>query len=242
MRILLIRHADPDYENDSLTDAGWREAECLADRLEKEKIDFFYVSPLGRARDTASVTLQRFGRDAEVLDWLREFDPQIWRPDDREKRHICWDWLPEDMSGDGLLYSADGWLDSAVMREGGVREEYERVCRGLDGLLAEHGYVREGRFYRAVRPNHDTLALFCHFGVGCVLLSHLISCSPMVLWHGLCAAPSSVTTLLTEERREGVASFRAWGYGDVSHLYAKGVEPSFSARFCECFTDDTRHD
>ena len=120
MRILLIRHADPDYEKDSLTDAGWVEAECLADRLEKEKIDFFYVSPLGRARDTASVTLRRLGREAEVLSWLREFDPQIWRPDDTEKRHICWDWLPEDMSGDGLLYSADGWLESAVMREGGV--------------------------------------------------------------------------------------------------------------------------
>ena len=44
MRLLIIRHGDPDYEADSLTEKGWREAELLADRMEKEKIDYFYVS------------------------------------------------------------------------------------------------------------------------------------------------------------------------------------------------------
>ena len=39
MRILIIRHGDPDYAKDSLTEKGWREAEYLADKLEKEKID-----------------------------------------------------------------------------------------------------------------------------------------------------------------------------------------------------------
>ena len=70
------------------------------------------------------------------------------------------------------------------------------------------------------------------------MLSHLLGCSPMVLLHGLVAAPTSVTTLYTEERREGEASFRMGAYGDVSHLYAAGIEPSFSARFCECFKND----
>ena len=35
MRILIIRHGDPDYEHDSLTEKGWREAALLADKLEK---------------------------------------------------------------------------------------------------------------------------------------------------------------------------------------------------------------
>lgn len=35
---------------------------------------------------------------------------------------------------------------------------------------------------------------------------------------------------------------RATGFGDVLHLYAEGEEPSFAARFCECFTDEERHD
>ena len=33
MKILIVRHADPDYSVDSLTKKGWREAEYLAERL-----------------------------------------------------------------------------------------------------------------------------------------------------------------------------------------------------------------
>lgn len=242
MRLLLIRHADPDYDADSLTDVGWREAELLASYLKNDKIDWFYVSPLGRARDTASLTLREFGREAEVCDWLREFWAPIWRPDDGTQQHICWDWLPADWRNDPFLSDKERWFEHPVMAEGNVKAEYDRVTAAFDSLLARHGYVREGGLYRAERPNHETVALFCHYGVGCVLLSHLLGVSPMILWHGLCAAPSSVTTVLTEERRQGVASFRVWRYGDVTHLLLQGEEPSFSARFCECWTDNTRHD
>ena len=33
MKILIIRHADPDYVKDSLTQKGWREAQYLSERL-----------------------------------------------------------------------------------------------------------------------------------------------------------------------------------------------------------------
>ena len=59
MKLLIIRHADPDYSIDSLTEKGRREAELLADRLCRMEIAAFYVSPLGRAQDTASYTLKR---------------------------------------------------------------------------------------------------------------------------------------------------------------------------------------
>ena len=36
MRILIVRHADPNYEEDTLTEKGWREAKLLAERLKKE--------------------------------------------------------------------------------------------------------------------------------------------------------------------------------------------------------------
>jgi probable phosphoglycerate mutase len=92
------------------------------------------------------------------------------------------------------------------------------------------------------RRNEDTIVLVCHFGLESVLLSHLLQVSPMVLWHGTCAAPSSVTTLVTEERQEGIASFRMSAFGDVSHLYADGQEPAFAARFCETYANtEQRH-
>ena len=70
------------------------------------------------------------------------------------------------------------------MAEAGMESGLAEVENCLDELLAKHGYVREGNCYRAVRPNEDTIALFCHFGVECVMLGHLLGISPMVLWHG----------------------------------------------------------
>ncbi|MBR1658765.1 MAG: histidine phosphatase family protein [Oscillospiraceae bacterium] len=242
MKLLIIRHGDPDYEKDSLTERGWREAEALADRMEKTEVAAFYVSPLGRARDTASCTLRRLGREAETLDWLREFSPRRWDPDVGRER-VIWDWRPDQWTAVPEYYDESAWLHAPEMEKAGVPAEYAWVCRGLDALLARHGYRRNGRVYDALRPSRDAVALFCHFGVECVLLGHLLGLSPMVLWHGTCALTTSVTTLVTEERRQGVAAFRMNGFGDVSHLYAAGMEPSFAARFCETWdSPDERHD
>ncbi len=242
MKVLIIRHADPDYSIDSLTKQGWIEAECLSEKLVNMKIDAFYTSTLGRAKDTASCTLKKLNREPDgVFEWLKEFPPIIERPDCGKS--IAWDWLPEDWTKENLFYDKDKWGTVKAMSDGNVKEEYDRVTGEFDKLLAKHGYVREGNYYKAEKANDDTIAIFCHFGSGCVLLSHLLGVSPMVLWHGFCAAPSSVTTVTTEERREGKASFRMNSYGDVSHLYKKGYEPSFAARFCEMYTNEhERHD
>ena len=75
MKLLIIRHGDPDYQHDTLTQTGWREAELLSCRLAQLEIAAFYVSPLGRAQDTAAPTLQKMNRSAKTLEWLREFPP-----------------------------------------------------------------------------------------------------------------------------------------------------------------------
>lgn len=239
MKLIIVRHGDPNYEIDSLTPTGWLEAERLADRMEKLDVKAFYVSPLGRARDTANVTLQRLNRQAETLPWLREFPARVKRPNLPET-DFCWDWYPNDWTADEAFFSKDHWTEPAPFAAAGMAAQYKTVTDGLDALLAKHGYVRNGYCYRAAQPNTDTIVFFCHFGLECVLLSHLLNISPMVLWHGTCAAPTSVTILNTEERREGIAYFRMSTFGDTSHLYAAGQEPSFHARFCEVFTDQSQ--
>lgn len=242
MKLMIVRHADPDYSIDSLTPVGWEEARLLAERMAKLDITDFYVSPLGRARDTASLTLEKMDRKAEVCLWLREFEAPIYKPDS-PKPGCTWDWLPQDWTVEPRYYDPDRWTEPEVMQAGDVAGQAEWVASHLDAVLAAHGYERDGNLYRAVRPNTDTLAFFCHFGVECVMLGHLLHVSPMVLWHGMCAAPSSVTILNTEERRKGIASFRMSTFGDTSHLYAGGREPSFAARFCETWENmDQRHD
>ena len=241
MKLLIVRHGDPDYSIDSLTPTGWKEAELLSHRLARLDVKAFYVSPLGRAKDTASLTLKRMNRTATELPWLREFSP-AGDPNQKGSRPM-WDWLPQDWTTEPQLYHPDTWYQQDFYAAAKAEAEFKWVAEELDALLASHGYVRDGKLYRAETPNEDTIVLFCHFGLECVLLGHLLGISPAVLWHGFCAAPSSVTTLTTEERREGIAYFRMSAFGDISHLYAAGQEPAFAARFCEMYTNaDQRHD
>ncbi len=242
MKILIIRHGDPDYTIDSLTKKGHREAALLAERIAPMEIAAYYVSPLGRAQKTAEYTLQKCGRTAKTYHWMQEFDCNILSPETGERR-IPWDMLPQNWTKIPEYFDKDKWFDVPVMAEADMRSGFAEVREGLDALLAKHGYVREENYYRAVRPNEDTIALFCHFGVECVMLGHLLGISPMVLWHGFIAAPTSVTTICTEERRKGIASFRVSAFGDISHLYVQNEPPAFSGRFCEMFSNaQERHD
>ena len=238
MKLIIIRHGDPDYEHDSLTQKGVREAQLLSDRISQLDVKAFYCSPLGRAQDTASYTLNKMNRTAETLPWLCEFEGKIVSG---LKLVSCCDRLPSVWTKYPEHYDYDNWYKSKIMRYGTVERKYKNVCEGIDELLKKHGYEHDGRVYKVNNSNHDTIVLFCHFGVECVLLSHIFSCSPMVLWHNFVALPTSVTTLITEERERGIASFRCQQFGDISHLYKGGEEPAFAARFCECFDDDTRH-
>jgi len=242
MKLLIIRHGEPDYAIDGLTERGRREAEALAARIAPMAVKEYYVSPLGRAKATAAPTLQRAGRSAVEYDWLQELSIPVRRPDVEGLSRVPWDWLPQDWLSDPRLLTHDHWMENEVMRGGDVGGAYARVIGEFDSLLARHGYMREGLYYRAARPNSDTLVFFCHLGLGCVLMSHLMNCSPMVLWQGTALPPSSVSVFHTEERRPGIAAFRAASIGDVSHLYAAGLEPAFAARFCEVYGNGDRID
>ena len=243
MKLILLRHGEPDYENDDLTPKGVREAQLLAERMADVDMDEIYVSPLGRAKRTAEYTLEKTGRTATQLEWLREFEAPIKRPDKPEGvLSIPWDWMPADWTGWPGFYDFDMWMEHPLMKAGCVGDEYARVTGHFEAFLAKHGYERKGNLFLAKKPNNDTIVFFCHYGVSVVLISYLLHVSPMVLWHGMVAAPSSVTVITTEERQKGYASFRINAYGDTSHLYVGGEPASFAARFCECFdNEDERH-
>ena len=239
MEIVIIRHGDPDYEKDSLTEKGWREAELLSEKLTRMEIEAFYCSPLGRARDTAKPTLEKMGRTMEIKEWLREFEGGVIRDGERV---LAWDQLPAFWKPNDAYYAKEEWIQTDLMQTANVEEEYRWVTGELDKLLAKHGYVHEDGLFRVEKESHDRIVLFCHYGVSCVLLAHLLDTSPMIFWHNFVMQPSSVTILTSEERRKGIANFRMRSYGDTGHLFAGNEEPAFAARFCECFSDDTRHD
>ena len=174
----------------------------MSNRLTKLDVKDFYCSPLGRAKDTASFTLKKLGRTATELDWLREFEGKVFQG---LRLRQSWDLMPSYWTKEDKYYDSSAWLDTKLMRGTNVKREYKKVCNGIDELLSKYGYEHTDRYYKVTRPNHDTIVLFCHFAVECVILSHIFATSPMVLWHNFVALPISVTTLVTEEREKGLS-------------------------------------
>ena len=173
--------------------------------------------------------------EAEELEWLREFAPKVQRP---EKLGVAWDWVPGDWMKMPYAFDSERWTEFPAFEVAGVRKELDWVYAEFDKLLRKHGYEKDGKWFKAVKPNNDTIVLFCHFGLEAVLMSYLLNLPLFVMWHAMMAAPTSVTTIVTEERREGIAQFRMLSFGDCAHLWAAGDEPSFSGRFRECYTNE----
>lgn len=235
MKLMFVRHAEPYYAIDSLTAKGHHEAQLLAERLSKLDVKAFYTSPLGRARETARYTLEKVGREATVLPWLAEFRGHSVDPESGHHR-IPWDYKPALWQDRKALRDMDAWLDDPLMSGGNVAEIWQETTDGVDALLAEHGFIRDGQIYRVEDNRPDTLVLFCHFGIMMACLSHLIGITPINLWHGFCTQPSSVTTVITEERVKGEVAWRCMQLGDISHLYAGNEPYSTAALFPECYT------
>nr|MCR4593555.1 histidine phosphatase family protein [Clostridiales bacterium] len=177
MEIIFVRHCDPDYEKDSLTPVGIKEAELLSERIKAMNADAFYCSPMGRAQKTAQIALEGTNAEIQTFDWLHEFKGMVWSG---FKKHYCWDFLPSEWTNDKRNYTED-WLDSDIMKHGNVKKEYNKVCKGIDGLLEEYGYKHTGNTFEVIKESHDRIVLFCHFGISCVLLGYLLGISPIVL-------------------------------------------------------------
>ena len=237
MKILLIRHGEPDYTVDSLTEKGWREAELLANRLCATPVDAFYCSPLGRARDTARATLQRLGREAETLDWLQEFRGTVLDPKTGQQSY-AWDFLPQYWTRCPELADLEAWRRNPLIATGNSAEIFEETVKGLDALLSRYGYQRRGALYATDHNSSATIALFCHFGIAMNIVSHLLRIPFHLLLHGFIMAPSSITTLVTEERVPGEVWFRCTALGDTSHLFSAGEPISHFGRYREQYGID----
>lgn len=220
MRLYLIRHADPDYPNRTITATGHREARALAKRMATAGLSRIYSSPLGRAQDTARYTAEATGLPIRTVDWSAELE--IGRVRDLNGRPTAaWNIAGEVVRRGGCEFPDIPEL-SGYDHAGRQRE----LTEAADALLAEEGYVRDGGIYKVLRPNAESIALFCHAGLGISWLAHLLRIPVPLAWCGFFWAPTSVTTVLMEERSPGVAVPRLLAVGDTSHIYAEGLAES----------------
>ena len=90
--------------------------------------------------------------------------------------------------------------------------------------MKRQGYERINGRYKINESSEDQIAVFAHAGLGICWLSHLLEIPLHVMWSSFWLAPSSVTTILFEERSPNWAVPRCIGLSDVSHLHKHGLE------------------
>ena len=240
MRLLIIRHGDPDYSIDNLTEKGKREAELLSEKLIHENITKIYSSPLGRAKATAAPTASKLGMEVEILDWLREYPAGIELEqayidtgiDPKHKTGCPWNTMPQYWTLQDEYYDRHKWQSHPVMANSKVPDVYERICIGFNELMERHGYKRNGQLYEISDDTYEkqTVALFCHLGLGLALVSHITTAALPFMWESFFLPTTSVTTVLTEKHSPypKQAVLRIIGLGDTGHLIA-GNEPVSSS-------------
>ena len=221
MRLYIVRHADPDYEGNTITAAGHLEAQALSRRFASQGLDYIYSSPLPRAVETMQYTANALGMTPEIVEWTAELSE--WKIDQKWGALFAFDLAGEVIRGCELLPSHDTWHLTTPLDDPLFREKFSALKQHSDTFLAQHGYERQGGLYRCQQPNRKKIAVFCHNGFGLTWLAHLLEIPVSLIWSGFWLAPSSVTTILFDERSAEWAVPRCLSVGDVSHLYAEGL-------------------
>lgn len=222
MRIFLIRHADPDYPNNTITPAGHLEAKALSVRLVRQGLDRIFTSPLGRAIDTARYTAEAIGITPVVLPWTAELELHYIHQDVLGGS-VIWDIHGHTVRQLEQELTSQNWHTQAPFDHPSYKDCLVRIQADSDAFLASLGYRRDGGAYRVEKPSREKIAVFCHGGFGLTWLAHLLAIPLPLMWTGFFLPTSSVTTILLDERVPGIATPRCLGVGDISHLHAAGL-------------------
>ncbi len=221
MLLYIIRHGDPIYETDSLTERGRLQAEAVAKRMKAAGINKVFSSPMGRARMTAEPTCRLLGLECNIEKWAHEiYDPF---PDINQTVGRITQNIYERGNG-----SIDIPYERSFECEGfntpQMRDSAEFIKREGNAFLERLGYKEENGIYRVVCPNNDRIALFCHAVMGRVWLSTLLHIPVHMMWLAFSYTHTGVTIIEFPNTDNGITVPRCRCFSDMSHLFDAGLD------------------
>lgn len=225
MILYIVRHGDPIYETDSLTERGKLQAEAVAKRMADAGINEVYSSPMGRARMTAEPTCRLLGLDCHIEDWAHEIQDERLTPFPDGK-------LKSVTVVQNTYYRENGNIDIPYERScecqgfntSGMKEAVARIERDGNGFLERLGYREENGVYRILRNNEDRVALFCHAAMGRAWLSSLLHIPVHIMWSSFAYTHTGVTVVEFANNENGFTAPRCRCFSDMSHLFAAGLD------------------
>lgn len=231
MILYIVRHGDPDYETDSLTEKGRLQAEAVAKRMKASNIDVIYSSPMGRAIETAEPTCRLTGLPYHIEDWTKEiWEERITTYPDGKKKSVT--------RLQNTLLRENGEIDvpfektfeTKALRESGMAGAFEYVKESGRDFLERLGYKEENGVYRILRNNEDKVALFCHAVFTRTWLSHLLHIPMHIMWSSFAPTHTGVTVIEFANNPDGFTAPKCLCFSDMSHFYKEGLDMYHTGR------------
>lgn len=234
MLLYVIRHAEPIYNPDGLTEKGKLQALALAKRLVVNGLDKIYSSPMNRALKTAQPICEILGKEPEILPWASEADASrdfgFHDPENNGSWCFSFGIDPTRYRTAETLALGDKWYEAFPFNLSNAKEGYERIMRESDAFTEKLGYKRCENNYEILKPNDERVAVFCHYGFGTTWLSHLLGIPPVLFWSTFDINHSGVTVIEFANRDNGFTVPRVLAFSDVSHLYGENLPYEFTGR------------
>ena len=214
MRIIFVRHGEPDYGRDCLTETGKKQAEAAAKRLAGEGISEIYSSPMGRAYQTAEATAKLIGLPITVLDYMHEI---TWGGPGVPMEGHPWTLSDLMISEEDFDFYHDDWREHPYFKENSATKEMDRVSAEFDRFIKTQGYEHVGTRFKCETDEQKTIAVFSHGGSGACVLSSLLALPFPYVNTVLPYEFTSVTVLGFPVRKGEFVHPRIELFNDVAH-------------------------
>lgn len=223
MRLIYIRHAEPIYNPDSLTENGKMQASKLAAYVKDMHIDQIYASSHNRAMMTASEIATSHHLDITPLDWARE--DRIFEEfgvDDNGR----WNWCFVASKTRSLFRLeevsklGDEWFNHPVFKDYSFKEGILRVNKEVDKFFESLGYRhdRGKKVYYEERISDNTVFFVAHSGFGMAFLSSVLD----IPYNKYCTEHDQVNlcsiTEIEFKAENGIVKPKIIRYSDDSYL------------------------
>lgn len=232
MLLYIVRHGDPIYETDTLTERGKLQAEAVGKRMVRAGINQIYSSPMGRARETAAPACRLLNLPCQIEEWAHEIGTEVQTPyPDGEMKSITL--LPNtEFRKEGRMdLGYDNAFSCPGIRESRMKEAVDYIEENGRDFLRRLGYQEENGVYRILRPNEDRVALFCHAGMARVWMSVLLHIPLNTLWASFSLTHTGITVYEFKNQPDGFTAPTCLCFSDTSHLYADGLDLKHCNKF-----------
>ena len=224
MRFFYIRHGEPIYNPDSLTELGKKQAEALARRFMNIGLDEVYSSTSHRAIQTAMPTCKALGLDMTLLDFayenyawdqlsIKRGDKKLWLYQDSEMKQFLCEPSVREMR--------ENWMFHPELSKYHFEKGIERIYRECDLFFENLGYqhIRYTGKYKVISHNEKKVAFFAHQGFGIAFISCLLDIPYPQISNHFDICHTGVTVIDFKEEK-GYAIPKVLTFSSDSHLHA----------------------